>query len=508
MLNEYYRHLKSGTDIRGIAVDGVLNEPVTLTDDVAEAVGYGFAAWLKENCKPGSGERFTVALGHDSRVSAERLAKAITEPMLRCGINIKDCGLASTPAMFMTTVNFDCDAAVEITASHHPFNRNGFKFFTKQGGLEGEDVESILEYAQNGDRPIASEVGERTETPYMNEYAKGLRDMICEGINADDYSRPLRGFHIVVDAGNGVGGFYATKVLEPLGADITGSQFLEPDGMFPNHMPNPENEEAMASISEAVVREGADFGVIFDTDVDRAACVDENGRSINRNALIALASCIALEGNEGGTIVTDSVTSAGLKDFIENELGGKHWRFKRGYRNVINEAKRLNLEECVNAPLAIETSGHAAMRDNYFLDDGAYLITQIIIKAATLRKEGRTLGSLIEKLVEPVEACEYRIGITADDFGAYGNMVIDSLTKFIESCKEYELATDSREGIRAEKKEADGWFLLRLSVHDPVLPLNIESNMEGGTKNILSDLLKFFGQFPCLETSCFNGEEE
>ena len=80
----------------------------------------------------------------------------------------------------------------------------------------------------------------------MKDYAARLRRTIQEGVNAPDYSHPLAGLHIVVDAGNGAGGFYATDVLEPLGADISGSQFLEPDGMFPNHVPNPENEEAMA----------------------------------------------------------------------------------------------------------------------------------------------------------------------------------------------------------------------------------------------------------------------
>lgn len=115
-----------------------------------------------------------------------------------------------------------------------------------------------------------------------------------------DGSQPLKGFHIVVDAGNGAGGFYAGEVLEPLGADISGSQFLDPDGRFPHHIPNPENEEAMASVSAAVVRAKADLGVIFDTDVDRAGCVDAEGREINRNRLVALAAAIALEDHPGG----------------------------------------------------------------------------------------------------------------------------------------------------------------------------------------------------------------
>ena len=132
------------------------------------------------------------------------------------------------------------------------------------------------------------------------------------------------------------------KVLEPLGADTSGSQFLEPDGSFPNHIPNPENEEAMHASTRAVLNSKADIGLIFDTDVDRAGAVDSTGREINRNRLIALISAILLEETPGATIVTDSITSSGLKLFIQNKLGGKHHRFKRGYKNVINEAIRLN----------------------------------------------------------------------------------------------------------------------------------------------------------------------
>ena len=310
MLNEIYKPLKSGSDIRGIAVEGVAGQPVTLTDPVVTAIGYGFVAWLSDHYSPAKGDHFVISVGHDSRVSADHLAELLIASLLDCGVDVKDCGLATTPSMFMTTVDFDCDAAIEITASHHPWNRNGFKFFTKLGGIEGAEVEQILDLAQQGIRLVSETKGTRTETPYMNQYAETLREMICRQVDSDDYARPLRGFHIVVDAGNGASGFYASHVLEPLGADVTGSQFLEPDGMFPNHVPNPENADAMASISKAVVENDADLGVIFDTDGDRAACVGADGREINRNALIALAACIALEGNEGGTIVTDSVTSS------------------------------------------------------------------------------------------------------------------------------------------------------------------------------------------------------
>ena len=350
-----YSKLKSGTDIRGVAVEGVPGEPVNLTDEVIETIAAAFLVWVKRRLQKGPAG-LKVALGHDSRISADRISDALKRVFCKYGVQTLDCGLASTPSMFWATLDLPCDCSVQITASHHPYHRNGLKFFTPAGGLDAPDITEILELAQQGACPAQEAPGVVLPCGYMKAYAQRLRTTIQEGVGAADYEHPLKGFHIVVDAGNGAGGFYATDVLEPLGADVSGSQFLEPDGMFPNHVPNPENGEAMDSICQAVKAAHADLGVIFDTDVDRGAAVDSLGEEISRNRLVALASAIALEGNEGGTVVTDSITSDGLKEYLETTLGGKHHRFKRGYKNVINEAVRLN-QEGVNCPLAIETSG-------------------------------------------------------------------------------------------------------------------------------------------------------
>ena len=425
-----------------------------------------------------------------NRISGPRIAQIVADELKSVGARVLNCSLASTPSMFMTTVDLEADGAVMITASHHPFNRNGLKFFTRSGGLEGTDIEQILEYAQNGKKaPAASGVVENCN--YMAQYKEHLKDIIKKGVCAENYDKPLDGFKIVVDAGNGVGGFYA-DVLNDLGADTAGSRYLDPDGMFPNHVPNPENKEAMKSICEAVKESNADLGVIFDTDVDRGGAVDKSGNEINRNRLVALASAIALEGNEGGTIVTDSITSSGLKEFIENDLGGKHYRYRRGYKNVIDKGLELN-EKGINCPLAIETSGHAAMRENYFLDDGAYLCTKIIIKMAQLSKEHRSIESITASLKEPVEETEIRFEITETDFRACGERIINDLTAYAEQAEGWVLADDNREGVRVSFGEDDGngWFLLRLSVHDPIMPLNIESDSQGGVEIIKKKLYEF-----------------
>lgn len=489
MASKFWSHFKSGTDIRGVAVEGIEGEPLDLTNEVIEKITKAFACFIYEKYGKSG---LNVSVGHDSRISAERIKNCVIKALTESGMNVIDCGLSSTPAMFMTTVDLKCDAAVQITASHHPYYRNGLKFFLPSGGLEGEDISQLLDYAEREHFIISAKEGGTEKENYMDTYSLHLCNMIKQGVNAVEYDLPLKGYKIVVDAGNGAGGFYAEKVLKVLGADTEGSRYLEPDGMFPNHIPNPENEEAMASICEAVKENGADFGVIFDTDVDRAGCVDSFGNEINRNRLVALAAAIALEGNDGGTIVTDSVTSSGLKDFIENHLGGVHHRFKRGYKNVINESVRLN-GEGINSPLAIETSGHAALRENYFLDDGAYLITKIIIKLAKLGSEGKTLTEVISALKEPKECKELRMKIEEEDFRACGERIIENLEKYAETRAEWHIADDNREGIRIsfDKDNGDGWLLLRLSVHDPIMPLNIESDAIGGTKVIAEKLYDF-----------------
>lgn len=477
-------HLKSGTDVRGVAVATEKYPDIQLTDDAVKNISTAFIMFLSKKTGRAYSD-LTVSVGHDSRISADRIRNAVISVVSGMGVNVLNCAYCSTPAMFMTTVTRNCDGAIQITASHHPFDRNGLKFFTRDGGLSGEELKDILTVAEGEPCEKAENTGSVTEIDYICEYAEILRNMIKQGVNGDNYEKPLDGFKIAVDAGNGVGGFYATKVLAPLGADVSASQFLEPDGMFPNHIPNPENKVAMEFIRKATVDNNCDLGVIFDTDVDRASCVDEKGEEINRNAIVALASVIALEGNDGGSIVTDSVTSDGLREFIENTLGGKHIRFKRGYKNVIDEAvRRTNSGE--NTPLAIETSGHAAFKENYYLDDGAYLVTKIIIKAAVLRKQGKKIGDCISALRKPLEEKELRFNITEENFRPIGEKLIEDIKRVAEENGEMTLAPDNYEGVRVSFKDEkrNGWFLLRLSVHDPVMPFNTESDTEGGCVEI------------------------
>ena len=479
-----YQTLKSGTDVRGCA----MGEKAVLTNDVALCIGGAFITWLSERTGKHP-EQLTVAIGRDSRITGPAILAACAEGMARSGAQVWDFGMCTTPAMYMCllTEGFQPDASVMVTASHHPSDRNGLKFFLPTGGINSTDLSMILSIAQST-APVAREHKPIEKREFLPVYKRQLMDRVRRGLDTD-VACPLLGLHVVVDAGNGAGGFYE-EMLRELGAWTEGSQFLEPDGSFPNHIPNPENPQAMESVSRAVKNAGADLGLIFDTDCDRAAIVDRTGREINRNRLIALISAILLNRQPGGTIVTDSVTSSGLARFI-TEWGGVHYRFKRGYRNVIDEAIRLN-EAGVDCPLAIETSGHAALRENHFLDDGMYLATILIAEAMRLKQEGKELSSLIADLQEPKESVELRLPLSSDDNTLLAHRIIDKVMDYATFARGWHIAPDNREGIRINFDLngglENGWFLLRLSVHDPVMPLNIESDVEGGVLQMAQGL--------------------
>lgn len=470
--------LQNGSDVRGIALEGVEGEAVNLRPEAANLIAAAFAEFLSKKLdKPAA--QLRIAVGTDSRLSAASLKEAALQGLLGQDVQAYDCGMASTPAMFMSIVfpQTQMDGSIMITASHLPFNRNGLKFFTADGGLEKADIIELLQIAA-GLTASQADAAKAEKLALIDIYAAHLCEKIRQGIQAENYAKPLTGMHIVVDAGNGAGGFFAAKVLEELGADTEGSLYLEPDGSFPNHIPNPENQQAMDAIKGAVLNSKADLGIIFDTDVDRMSAVLPDGQQISRNALIAMMAAILAPDYPGSTIITDSVTSDELADFLENKLQLKHHRFMRGYKNVINECIRLNKAGTVS-PLAIETSGHGALSENYYLDDGAYLAVKLIIAAAKARKDGKELASLVADLQHPAEEKEYRLKIKdVEDFRSYGNQVLAAF-KERAAAKGIQEATPSFEGVRLVFP-GEGWILLRMSLHDPNMPMNMESKQLGG----------------------------
>ena len=466
--------LRSGSDIRGYED--------RLSDEICERIGYAFACMLAERLKT-TPDKLVIAVGRDARDSGRRIKAAVIRGITAADSDVLDCGQCTIPALFMLVARHmpapadagpdaktqHADGAIMVTASDAPASQNGLKFLTAAGGLQEADVALILRMAS------ACEVPERLVSKLnpMVAYREFLLETAARLLE-DDALKPLLGLYVVVDASSTGGAFFA-NLLEDLGADI-------------ERLPNEEGE---TDLSKAVPDYGADMGVSFDVDCSRVYIYDQTGRDVSGNRLIALIAAILLEKQPGLTFVTDSVTSTGLSAFIA-EWGGIHYRFKRGYRSVINEAVRLN-GEGIDCPLAIETTGHAAFRENDYLDDGIYMALRVICEALDRKREGQTVFSLIDDLAEPVESQTLRMRILdEEDPAASCQEVVEVILSHTLDDPEWRMAPDSREGVRITFNLDGGvnnaWFQLRMSVHDPIMVLNAESDVPGGVKRVLGEL--------------------
>uniref|UniRef100_A0A0E0A9P8 phosphoglucomutase (alpha-D-glucose-1,6-bisphosphate-dependent) n=1 Tax=Oryza glumipatula TaxID=40148 RepID=A0A0E0A9P8_9ORYZ len=510
------RRLQNGPDVRGVALEGENGRAVDLTPLAVEVIAESFGEWLREELQQlesgRDGGEVRVSVGRDPRLSGARLGAALFAGLARAGCSVFDVGLATTPACFMSTKlpRFSYDASIMMTASHLPYTRNGLKFFMKRGGLTSGEVEGVCDRAAR--KYVARKMGlggGRGMPPVvmrvdlMSAYAQHLRNIIKE--------------RVIVNAGNGCGGFFTWDVLEKLGADTTGSLHLEPDGKFPHHMPNPEDTTAMSLTRGAVLDHGADLGVVFDTDVDRSGVVDATGAAINGDRLIALMSAIVLDEHPGTTVVTDARTSDGLTRFIQAR-GGHHCLYRVGYRNVIDKGVQLNADG-VETHLMMETTGHGALKENNFLDDGAYMVVKIIIEMVRMRLVGLegSVGTLIMDLEEPAESKLMRMNILGEAKYAKqrGTQAVETFRNHIQEGKLNGWVLDDcgdcsvsqgclvdtnddpfdvdaymyRAKFFDEYKGELGWVHIRQSVHNPNIAINMQSSIPGGCKSMAKDLL-------------------
>ena len=482
--SKIWQKLRSGLEIRG--------PKSAFTDARAEKIGYAFACRLAERGET-TPDALKLAAGRDECAGGSRIEAALIRGITAADSDVLDCGLCPGPALFRQ-VPEACDGAVMVSAGASGPEQIVLKFITASGGLSAAEIDQILIRAQECEVPERLVVPTDAAVPYYRalrlEAARCLKD---------DALRPLLGLRVVVDACSDVGRGFA-KFLEDLGVEVSDS--LSPGAG--EALADPQAPARVEAMARAVCESRADMGVLFNTDGGRVAFVDDRGRLIAGNRLIALTAAMLLDEQPGSTFVTDSVTSSGLSAFIA-EWGGVHYRFKRGYRNVIDEAARLNAEG-IDCPLAMETSGHSAFRDNRFLDDGIYLAARIICQALDRKREGQNIFSLIDDLKEPVESVEIRLPVTdEEDPSAAGQEAVEMLLSHTLEDAGWQPAPDNREGVRITFNLDGGvnnaWFQLRMSVHDPVMVLNAQSDVAGGVKRILAELYQVIHGVDLLDVS-------
>lgn len=524
----------TGSDIRGRFVDhprlgsmaqvahsigragSTLSAPV-LTPLAAYCIGEALGSMLAEQYL--QDEDITIVIGRDPRLHGMRLADAFArgaESNER--VRVVYTGLATTPACNAFLRLREVQASVMITASHLPQDRNGFKmFFADTGLMTRTQLEQIAERAQvtanrlysGGTLPPSSGADAVMCSEWANwmpDYAAQLKASIVEQAKAGD--RPLEGLKIVLNAGNGAGGFFA-DVLAELGADVSSSIGIDADGTFPSSVPNPEYKPMIDETIQACRQASADIGIMLDTDADRCGLVVGDGSgdycALNRNRLIALVA-VMFGDQPGAGIVTDSVTSEGLADFITN-LGLKHVRFVKGYANVINKAKELTVAGVVDAQVAMETSGHCAMRENDYSDDGTYTAVKVVSLLAKIRKEqpNASLLDMIANLRELDEVSELRLTVK-DESLATMQQTFDfcalELEQLCSTRSDWELDVENLEGVRVRVGTDGSFFMLRKSLHDPIISLQIESSSKDAARStVVAPLLALFASEPSIEST-------
>ena len=363
----------------------------------------------------------------------------------------------------------------------------------------------------------------------MPLYEQTLKDAILREVtqglpSQSNINLPLAGLRIVLNAGNGSGSFFY-KVLQDLGADVSSSINLTPDGNFPlsSGVPNPEYKPMIDETIQACESCMADLGIMLDTDADRCGlivpCKQDSSvvryEALNRNRLIALLSVIFSSSSPGCTIVTDSVTSEGLSRFLKQSLGLNHVRYLKGYANVIGKAKELTESGQALAEMAIETSGHCAMRENGYLDDGTYTAVKVIgllarvsrsshdamihpslLDTSTRRSPNLGLLNLIEELEEMNEVKELRMKVldgTMESTDYIFRVLLQSIEDGCKVTKGWVLDIENLEGIRVRVGVEGGFFMLRKSLHDPILSLQVEgASTENVRSLVIQPLLQLF----------------
>lgn len=438
-------------DIRGIAAED-------LTDEVAFHVGAAVATRLR---REGATQ---LCLGRDVRESSPRLHAKVAEGIRGTGVGVIDVGVVPTPALYYSIVDRNAGGGVMITGSHNPIEYNGFKICRGTSPIWGEEIRAIRDQIRARD----FEQGEGALEAF--DVLPVYRKMVAGRFATE------RGLKVVVDAGNGTGGLVGPDILRDLGHDVR-CLYCEPDGRFPNHLPDPTVAKYVVDLQAMVIREGADLGVGFDGDSDRIGLIDEQGKMVYGDQLLALYARELLERKPGVKILFDVKCSQGLEEDIRAH-GGTPVMWKTGHSLLKAKMKADSI------PLAGEMSGHMFFEEGYFgFDDALYGAARILDYLARTKEP---LSALIASMPAYVNSPEVRVTCTDE---AKFRIVEEVAAHF---AKDHEVITI--DGVRALFE--DGWGLLRPSNTQPVLVLRFEARTAEGLSRIEGAFRDVLSRFP------------
>lgn len=429
-------------DIRGKLGD-------ELNEEVAYRIGRAYAQHL--NAKK-------VVVGGDIRPTSEALKQSVAKGIMDAGADVVDIGMTGTEEIYFAAFHLDVDGGIEVTASHNPIDYNGMKLVGRGAlPISGDSgLKDIQALAENQDFKPGEKTGSLTRLSILDDYVEHLLGYV----DASSLS-PLK---LVVNAGNGTAGHIIDALEERFNSLGTPIDFIkvhhEPDGSFPNGIPNPLLPENRASTSEAVKANQASMGIAWDGDFDRCFFFDEKGEFIEGYYIVGLLAEAFLSKNAGEKIIYDPRLTWNTIDMVNN-AGGEPIQSKTGHAFI---KERMRKE---NAVYGGEMSAHHYFRDFAYCDSG--MIPWLLV-AELVSSKGKPLSELVSERMQAYP-CSGELNYRVTD----ASMAIKTVKDFFLAQDEVP-AVDETDGISLEFSD---WRLnLRSSNTEPLLRLNVESRAD------------------------------
>ena len=436
--------------------------PDQIDADLAREVGAAFVEVIK--ARKSEGGPGAVVIGHDMRPSGPELVAAFAQGVMSQGCDVIHIGLCSTDGLYFASGHLGLPGAM-FTASHNPAQYNGIKLCKEGAAPVGQEtgLRQIKEMIACGWKSdYTGGVGSESKQDLVSKYADFLNNLVdLKGI------RPLK---VVIDTGNGMGGFTVPLVLKNLPLEIT-EMYFELDGTFPNHEANPIEPENLVDLQKKVKEVGADIGLAFDGDADRCFVVDERGVIVSPSTLTALIADRELKKRPKSTIIHNLITSRSVPELV-TELGGTPVRTRVGHSFI-----KATMAE-TGAIFGGEHSGHFYFADFWKADSGM-LAAMHALAALGETDQGQTLSSLLKKYQRYIESGEI-------------NSKVENPAEIVKTLKD---KYSAESGITID--ELDGltvagdswWFNVRASNTEPLLRLNAEAKTAQEVKQLTESVL-------------------
>jgi phosphomannomutase len=440
-------------DVRGLV-------PSQLNEDIARQIGLAFQHVLDaEDRSLGN----TVVVSRDMRSHSEGLAQALIEGLTAAGLDVLDIGLATTPMNYFAVGFTKAAGGVQVTASHNPAEYNGFKF-SRHGArpVSGDHGIALMEEkVKSGDLPKADRPGRVTQGKIFEDYRRHILSFL-----RDAGKKRLK---VVVDAANGMGTIYR-PILEATGIELI-PLYFELDGRFPNHEANPLKEENLHDLMRKVQETGADLGVAFDGDADRAAFIDETGRPIGSDLVTALIGGELLSRDPGKAVLYDLRSSRAVHEYIQ-EHGGIPVRERVGHSFMKATLRKRD------GIFGGELAGHYYFRDHYYADSALGAVIEIL---NLLRETGQPMSELVQPLRRYAKSPEINFEVE------------DKQGKIEELARRYaDAQIDYLDGITFQYPT--WWGNVRPSNTEPFLRLVLEASTEQELAQREKELVEILGE--------------